>query len=155
MMPGENFEFFGVDVFSGVSNQPMTDEETIYGARTRAKAALKKFDVDYGVGLEGGLQAIEGKYVECGWMVVLDRDNKEGIGASPKVEIAPAIMRLIHEGKELGHAVDQIFKLKNAKQGAGYFGTITKNTITRTSGYRDGVIMALAPFVHKDLFNNV
>jgi non-canonical (house-cleaning) NTP pyrophosphatase len=61
----------GVDVHSGVSDQPMSDEESIKGAITRAKAA---FDTNknssFGIGLEGGIQQVGDRYFESGWIAV-------------------------------------------------------------------------------------
>jgi len=153
MFPGETIDIMGIEVESGVSAQPMSDEETIHGGRNRAQNALKKTGADYGVGMEGGIQELQGRIMSCGWMIVINKDGREGIGGNPKVEIAPKIMKLIREGKELGDALDQFFNRKDVKKAEGYFGIITKNNITRTSGYRDGVIMALAPFAHPDLFS--
>jgi inosine/xanthosine triphosphatase len=46
----------GVDVNSGISEQPMSDDEMFTGALNRAKRALKKVKgAEYGVGIEGGL----------------------------------------------------------------------------------------------------
>jgi len=40
--PKEKWEFFGIDATSGVSHQPMSDKESIRGAKQRATLALKK-----------------------------------------------------------------------------------------------------------------
>ncbi|MGD6950116.1 DUF84 family protein, partial [Bacillus mobilis] len=47
-------EVDSVDVPSGVSDQPFTDDETIKGAVQRAELALKEGGGDIGIGLEGG-----------------------------------------------------------------------------------------------------
>ncbi len=54
--------------------------------------------------------------------------------------------------KELGEALDKIFNRINTKQAEGHFGLMTNKVITRTQGYRDGVIMALARFIQPQLF---
>ena len=61
-------EVIGVEVSSGVSDQPWGEEETRLGARNRARAVLTKVvDAEYGVGLEGGVVEIESsKLFECG-----------------------------------------------------------------------------------------
>ena len=45
----------GVDVPSGVADQPFGDEETIRGAQARARGALAALAADLGVGIEGGV----------------------------------------------------------------------------------------------------
>ncbi|KKS04790.1 MAG: putative non-canonical purine NTP phosphatase [Candidatus Curtissbacteria bacterium GW2011_GWA2_41_24] len=54
--PKKKLEIVGIEVPSGVSQQPMTDKEAVKGARNRAKVAIKSARADFGVGLEGGLQ---------------------------------------------------------------------------------------------------
>ena len=49
-------EFVSLDIPSGVSEQPFSDEETIKGAINRAVGALKQGNGDIGIGLEGGVQ---------------------------------------------------------------------------------------------------
>lgn len=51
----ESFEITGVSVPSGVSDQPMSDAETLEGAESRVKNARQLFPgFDYYVGIEGG-----------------------------------------------------------------------------------------------------
>ena len=70
----------GVAVPSGVSDQPMSDAESIQGARNRAIACGKQLGAAYGVGLEGGIQQIGEQYFECGWMVIIDATGKKVSG---------------------------------------------------------------------------
>lgn len=154
VFPEENWIVEGIEVASDVSSQPMSDSESIRGARNRAKKALKELHADYGVGLEGGVHEIDGHWFDSGWMVVVNKKGEEGIGSTIKMLVSDKIMKHIHAGKELGVANDIVFKTKNSKHGDGHFGLMTKNAITRTSGYRDGVIAALSRFVHQDIFTS-
>jgi len=52
----KNAEVEGVEVSSGVANQPKSLEETINGAVNRAKKSFKK--CDYSIGLESGLMHV-------------------------------------------------------------------------------------------------
>lgn len=151
--PNETWEVTGVNSDSGVSDQPMSDVESIKGARNRAMSAIKSVnDVDYGVGIEGGLQEIEDNWFDCGWMVVVDKRGRVGIGSTARIITPPKMMELIDQGIELGKVCDQVFGVNNCKHADGHFGLMTNNAITRTSGYVDGVIMALARFLHPKLF---
>ncbi len=143
---------FGVSITSVVSNQPMSDEESIIGATHRAKQSIAKMNADYGVGLEGGLHTIAGRWFDSGWCVIVDRDGHEGIGDSIKMQTPIKLMNHIFAGKELGQANDIVFQTSNSKQKYGHFGLMTKNAITRTGGYRDAVIAALSRFIHPSLF---
>lgn len=150
--PEEKWEIVGIDSQSGVSNQPMSDEESITGARNRARHAIKEAKSDFGVGLEGGLQKIGPHHFQCGWMVVIDKNGKEGIGSSIKMNTPRRAMELIEKGMELGEVSDVLFGKVNSKRAEGYFGLMTKNAITRMKGYKDGVIVALTRFINPHLF---
>lgn len=152
VFPDETWIVEGVDVKSGISDQPMSDRECIRGAKNRAKRAMKKLNADFGVGLEGGLHKIDKRWFDTGWMVVLDKKGQEGIGSTIRMRTPDKMMKYIHEGMELGHVNDLIFKKKNSKQAEGHFGLMTGNKITRTSAYVDGIVSALVSFLHPDLF---
>lgn len=152
VFPNQKWEFEGTDVSSGVRAQPMSDEESITGARNRASNALLEFKADYGVGLEGGLQEIAGEWYDCGWAVVINKKGDEGIGSSIRMHTPEKIMKYIHDGKELGEVTDILFDKINSKQQQGHFGLMTNNAITREAGYRDGVISALVRFLHPDIY---
>jgi len=152
VFPEETWIVEGIEVNSGVASQPMSDKESITGARNRAKKALQKLKADYAVGLEGGVHEIEGKWFDSGWMVIVNKNGEEGVGSTIKMLVSEKIMQHIHGGKELGIANDIVFKTRDSKHGDGHFGLMTKNAITRTSGYRDGVISALSRFVQPDIF---
>ncbi len=150
--PEQKFEFIGVEVESGVSNQPMSDKESIKGATTRAKRAIKAGKADFGVGLEGGLQQVGKVWFEFGVAVVVNRKGEIGIGSSPRIEAPKKVMKFIHEGIELGEAIDVVFNETNLKQKQGYVGKMTEGHITRSIGYSEGVIMALVRFLNPELF---
>lgn len=150
--PETMWEVIGVEVNSGVPDQPMSDSESITGARTRAKKALLEIESDYGVGLEGGIQQVDELFFDCGWIVVIDKTGAEGIGASPKMIVPEKMMTLISQGHELGTAADILFNTKNSKQANGTFGMMTNDAVTRTTGYQSGIIMALSRFLHPELF---
>ena len=150
--PEELFEVEGVDVPSGVSDQPMSDEESIRGARNRAIAALEMTTAEYGVGLEGGLHRIGDYHFDSGWIVVRNRSGDEGIGSTAKIMTPQKMLALVAAGMEVGEACDRLFGVVNSRQAEGHFGLMTHNAITRTQAYRDGVIVALSRFVHPHLF---
>ena len=152
--PQKKWEIVGIEVSSGVSHQPMTDKEAVKGARNRAKEALKIIRADFGVGLEGGLQEFEGNWFDTGWIVVIDKKGKEGIGSTIRMQNAPKTIKMVQVGMELGHVDDIVFKVKNSKQGDGHFGLMSKNAVTRTEAYTEGVISALVRFIRPELFDD-
>jgi non-canonical (house-cleaning) NTP pyrophosphatase len=62
------------------------------------------------------------------------------------------VERSLKEGLELGEIDDEVFKIKNSKQGLGHFGLMTDGKISRKDAYTYGVISALARFIHPELF---
>lgn len=150
--PDIKWEVMGVDVSSGVSSQPLTDEETIIGARHRALKARDTCDADYGIGIEGGIQEIDTHFYDSGWVVIVDRKNQEGSGSSLRIVVPPKMMAFISQGKELGEANDTTFQREDIGKQEGHFGTMTNGAITRVKGYTDGVIAALTRFIHPELF---
>lgn len=152
VFPDKEWDVQGVEVSSGISDQPMSDEDSLTGARNRASRAMRELDADYGVGLEGGLQELDGRWFDSGWMIIMNKDGIEGIGSTIRMQTPPKMMELVKAGMELGHVDDKLFGVENSKHGQGHFGLMTNGAITRTAAYRDGVIAALARFIKPEVF---
>ena len=151
--PIQYFRFKGIEVDSRVSHQPMSDLESIKGAKNRAKKALKLMKADFGVGLEGGLQKVGKNWFDSGWIVVIDKKGNEGIGSSLKMQTPQKMIKYLRKGLELGDIDDFFFKTKNSKQKEGHFGLMTKNIIFRKDGYMHAVVSALIRFINPQLFD--
>jgi len=145
--PDEPWVFAGCAAESGVRRQPLTDAETIKGARNRSIAAIEQLGADYGVGIEGGLQRTVDRWFAGVWVVVVDKQGQEGVGAALKVAVPSNVMRLVHAGLELGEACDQAFDRRNSKQHEGVFGLLTNGLLSRTIVSTEAVIAALAAFL--------
>ncbi|KAG5496987.1 hypothetical protein GH5_01505 [Leishmania sp. Ghana 2012 LV757] len=148
--PKETHDVRLCKVDSGVSDQPMSAEETQRGALNRAKAALEAVsDADYGVGLEGGIEYIAGRWFECGWMVILERaTGKCGIGSSARFEMSETMMRpILNEGKELADVIDHLTGEEDVRSGLGAMGVLTAGCLGRAAAYEHGLVFALAPFL--------
>lgn len=142
-----------VSVNSGVSNQPMSDKETLKGATKRATKAMERIpNADYWVGIEGGLEFVNNQLSSFTWVVVKS-SNQTGKAKSDTYFLPPKIATLIKKGKELGEANDIVFKKKNSKQANGAVGLFTKDLITRDKLYMDIIILALIPFMNRNLYN--
>jgi len=140
---------------SGVSDQPLSDEETLRGALNRVvDIRRQKPRADFYIGIEGGVEDREGELHEFAWAVVEDFSGKIGKGRSAVFIAPPEIRRLIlDEGKELGDAGDIVFKQENCKQKTGVIGLLTNGAIDRVELYRHPMIIALTPFVHPELYS--
>ncbi|MBN1986870.1 MAG: inosine/xanthosine triphosphatase [Prolixibacteraceae bacterium] len=142
----------GVKVNSGVSDQPVDDVETKLGAHNRAvNARHKKPDADFWIGIEGGIETSEKGITAFAWVVILS-NNKSGEARTTTFLLPQQVSELIRRGKELGAAIDLVFKQENSKQKQGAVGMLTHNKISRTQLYVQAVQLALLPFVNPGLY---
>lgn len=151
MFPDETFQVEGVSAPSEVSDQPMSDAETLQGALNRARGARALAPAaDYWVGIEGGCHETNGELQAFAWIVILSRD-RAGKSRTGTFTLPAEVARLVRQGVELGEADDRVFKRSNSKQGNGAVGILTRDVIDRTGYYEHAVILALVPFKNPDL----
>jgi inosine/xanthosine triphosphatase len=149
----ELFEITGVSVPSGVSDQPMSDAETLTGAVNRVNAALQHYPSgDYYVGLEGGVEQTASGLMAFAWMVI-SNGQRVGKARTASFFLPPRVAELVHGGMELGHADDVVFARSNSKQQNGAIGLLTADEITRKSLYLPAVQMAFIPFLNPELYS--
>lgn len=153
MFPADEWNAEGVDVASGVNDQPMSDEETYAGALNRTNAAkAAASDGDFWVGIEGGVAKDTHGMSSFAWVVVVDREGRVGQGKTSMFYLAKVVSDLIESGKELGEADDIVFKKENSKQQNGAVGLLTDDVITRTSYYVEATVFALIPFKNQEIY---
>lgn len=146
-------EVVGLQVESGVSAQPRSEEEAIEGARARAKSALAMDEVaEFGVGLEGGVCELEGEMFECAWCAVSVRGQREGLGGGLYFALPPKVVKAIREGGELGPIMDRLTGEQDIKQKSGAIGVFTKGMLSRTEAYVHLVLSAMIKFVSPEWF---
>ncbi len=151
----EAFELKGVSVESGVSDQPMSDVETLAGAVNRVRQAIDQYPGhDYYVGLEGGVEQTAYGLMAFAWMVI-SNGAKTGQARTASFFLPPEVAKLVHQGMELGHADDLVFSKSNSKQQNGAVGLLTNDAITRKSLYMPAVQMAFIPFLHPELYPEI
>lgn len=152
IFPKAHFDFKGISVPSEVSDQPMSDAETYTGAQNRVKNAKRyQPNADYYVGIEGGIEELNGEMMAFAW-IVISSQTKTGKSKTSTFFLPPEVSKLIASGKELGEADDIVFGLQNSKQQNGAVGILTRDVMTRMSYYTEAVVLALIPFLHKDLY---
>ena len=154
VFPNEKFEFIGIQVPSFVSDQPMSDEETLEGAINRAEnAKLARKDAYFWVGIEGGIETDGVAMDSLGWMIILS-EKRVGQARSCTFPLPPYVAKAVNAGQELGHVNDAFFKMHNSKQGGGAVGSLTNNLVTRMDLYVQPLILALIPFLQDHLFED-
>lgn len=140
----------GVDVPSGVREQPIGPEETAQGARNRARAALEAVPgAHLGLGLEGGV-APEGDLING--VAVVGREGRENFTWGVRFALPPAIAARALQGEELGLVMDEVSGQTGSKRGLGAVGILTQGLFTRSEMWRGPVACALIPFLHPALY---
>jgi inosine/xanthosine triphosphatase len=149
VFPATEHEIVGVQVPSGVSDQPFSVDETRAGSYGRAKAALAEVpDADYAVGLEGGVEVIGEQFFECGWMCVIRGDTgRVGWGSSARFELSRKIVDQLRQGKELAEVMTALSGVEEVGKKQGAMGILTNDNLDRKSAYSHGLIFAFAPFL--------
>ena len=148
--PATILKLIPVDVESGVSDQPDSDQETRRGSRNRVEQAWRAHpDADFWVGLEGGVVTIDDQLMAFAWMSIRGRNGKIGEARTGTLPLPPAVQELVASGVELGEANDRVFSTINSKQQGGAFGLLTDGLYTRLDVYRQALIFALIPFVNE------
>ena len=152
MFPETRFDIASVSVESGVSHQPMSETETLQGAKNRARAArIARPEADDWVGIEGGIEDLSHGMLAYAWIVVL-ADGPTGKGRTGGFLLPEAVARLVRSGEELGEANDRVFGRENSKQQEGAIGLLTDKILDRTELYEHGVLLALAPIKSSRFF---
>ena len=119
-------EVKGVIVSSKVNDMPLTDEETIQGAKNRALNALGKSN--YGVGIEGGVNDTTHGMFLCAWIAVTD-GIKTGLSCTGKILIPKDIATELRNGKELGPLMSERTGVEKVNHHEGTFGLLTNGLI--------------------------
>lgn len=148
----DDVEVVGINVASGVSEQPIGEEETRTGALNRARAALEAAQADMGLGLEGGVIFSSQGAFTMGWVAIVDKAGRVGLSQSPWLQLPPAVADAIRAGQELGPVMDMLTGQQNTKQHGGAVGILTKGLFDRQAAWELSVACALAPFLHADLY---
>lgn len=141
-----------VKVDSSVDSQPKSDHEAIKGAINRAKVALKKIHADFAIGMEGGIHKIGKHWFECGWIAVVDKKGKIGLGSSGRWKVSAKIVKHLLSGKELAEVIQKLTGRSQVHQEEGMMGLITNNHLPRHIAYSHGVLFAFAPFISDPKF---
>lgn len=144
----EDCVVFGRSVPTGVSAMPMSDQECIDGARNRALAVLNATpEADFGVGLEGGVNAESAGLMLLGWVVICHRDGREGIACSAKIPLPTQIANRVLAGEELGPVMDDLLQEAHTAQKGGASGALSGGLVQRQDKFEMAVAYALAPFL--------
>jgi inosine/xanthosine triphosphatase len=125
-------EFLSLDVPSGVSEQPFSDDETIKGAINRAVGALEKGNGEIGIGLEGGVQESPHGLLLCNWGALASKEREPIIAGGARFLLPEEIANRLRTGEELGPVMDDYAKQENVRKNEGAVGIFTNGLINRS-----------------------
>ncbi|MGQ9630725.1 MAG: inosine/xanthosine triphosphatase [bacterium] len=145
-------EVFGVECDSQASNQPLSDEDTLDGAIYRAREALAKGGADLGIGLEGGITSIRGRYFLCNWAAAVDSRERLGFGGGMYIELPRALAESVLAGEELGDTIDRAVGEKDIRRKQGTVGVLTGNLISRQMAFEMAATYALVRFFNEKFY---
>lgn len=153
-----NVKMMEFSVGSDVSEQPISLEETIRGAKNRARNAFNKCDeCDLGFGIESGLmEASEtaSGYVHVSVCAIYDGQNYY-TGLSTGFELPPKILELILTKKmDLSRACLHSGISNNKRIGSteGLIGILTKGKVCRKEYSKQCVATAILQLENADLY---
>lgn len=147
-----NVDVEGIEVDSGVGDQPIGLDETIQGAVNRARNAF--LDADLSVGIESGLLAaphsITG-YLDLQWCAIYDGERIT-LGVSAGFEYPPVVVEEVLKGQEVGEVMDEVTGVEKLGQKTGAVSILTKGLLDRTENTEQCVLMAMIPRMNSDLY---
>lgn len=139
---------------SGVPDQPRGVAETRRGARNRAGAVAElRPDAEFWVGIEGGILERGPAMFAFAQICVRSRD-REGESCTGIFRVPGPVAERVRAGAELGAADDDVFGTEASKRGQGAVGLLTGGAVDRAELYAQAICLALAPFVHPDLYGD-
>ena len=143
-------KIIGVEVDSGITDQPLDEKTTIKGATNRAKEAMKKVSqCDFSIGLEGGLSLIDNRYFLVCAAVILDRENKRYIGVSSKLCLPRLVSDKIKRGGQFGLAIRD-FEKENYKDKNILL--IIKKLIKRNVAFKEAIVNSYQVYRNKKYY---
>ncbi len=141
----------GMHAPSNVSEQPMTASETRSGAINRVAYCQQHRDADYYIAVEGGVDLLDDVPVTFAYVAIANGEQ-QSVGRSATLPLPMLVYQALVAGEELGPVMDRLFNTVNVKQKGGAIGLLTHGNATREGDYTQALIMAMAPFLHAELY---
>lgn len=138
---GDAFTLECIDVESGVSETPHTDDEGIKGAIGRIDSAMRQRPGEDGyIGLEGIVTTNSYGTFLCGWAVVRMQNESLYMGCSAKVQLPSVITNDLSSFKKLSELTAELYpgRAKELPR-IGTNGVLTNGLYTRVDEFADAL----------------
>ena len=134
------------EVPSLVSNQPMSNEETRQGAINRAKQLMAHSDATFGIGLEGGVQELDGTMYICNWGALATKDKEVFTATGAGVPLPEIIATQLRAGAELGPIMDVYTNKNDIRHDEGAIGVCTNGFVKRSDMFEHIMLLLLGQY---------
>ena len=129
-----------------VSDQPMSQEETRQGAINRAKHLMEPSDGLFGVGLEGGVQEIEGQMYICNWGALVTPKGEIFTATGAGVPLPEEVAEQLRAGAELGPVMDVFTNKNGIRHDEGAIGVFSNGLINRSAMFEHIMLLLIGQF---------
>ena len=126
-----HYNVVGKDVESNVSAQPMSDIETLQGAKNRAINSAKDSSCVFAIGLEGGIDYVNEQLIICNWGALVDHEGRTFTASGARIPLPSNFREALEGGRELGQLMDEYSKRKDIRKKEGAVGIFTNGPINR------------------------
>jgi len=150
-----NVQVQGLNIPSGISEQPYTDEETKLGAENRALKALEDGLLSLkdsktpnpevlSIGMEGGVfTADDGTLWNTVWAAVADANGFLTAVGGNRFELKDPLASAIKAGQEMGPVLSSLTGFSEINKRQGMIGVVTNGFSDRTEAYAGIAKLAL------------
>ena len=148
-------------VESNVPAMPLTNEQLMRGAKTRAEAVRElllkeRTSAELYVGLEGGFHSVsmddQWHTFLCGWAYATDGE-RGNFGAAPSISVPAFIASRVIDGRrELSEVIDEIVGDEDVRSRQGAWGVLSRDLLMRSHSFEAALVAAFAPFYNKKLY---
>ena len=148
-----NVEIKPFNVKSGIADQPLDEKTTIQGSVNRAMETVDsddEDDFDFGLGLEAGLEEINGLYHIVCVASIVDKDKNIYTGVSRKLPLPREVSLRVRKGEAFGVAVREFDAVMNGR--SKEIESLVKELINRTKGFSEAFDAALLEYENKEFF---
>src|SRR5699024_7759294 len=120
-----------VNVPSNVSDQPMTDEETLLGAMNRANNCHAISTNHLAIVLEVGVMLMNEELYLCNWGVLITTNKQMYKASGARINLPNEFIKDLNEGVELSELVDRYSEKNDTRSFEGAIGIFTDDIINR------------------------
>jgi inosine/xanthosine triphosphatase len=151
LFPEKEINCTGIHAPSQVADQPMNAAETRQGAINRTKYCQQQTQATFYVAMEGGVDLFEDGPATFAYIAIAG-PGRLSVGRTAILPLPDKVYAALQQGQELGDVMDTLFNTENIKQRGGAIGLLTHGRATRESSYTQALTLAMAPFLHPELY---